>query len=520
MQRGKAAGYYRLSVEDDDVLMESNSITNQRRLVKKFVMENKELSRYEFCEFYDDGYSGTTMDRPGVQRLLNEIRNNHISVVIVKDISRFSRDYIELGTYMEQIFPFFGIRFIAITDNYDSSDYAGSTVDMNIAFKSLLADFYCKDISEKIKSSVSAKKNQGKYATGCVPFGYSKDMNNPYNLVIVQKEAEVVRYIFELSYSGKNLTQICRILNDKGILTPLEYINLRKRQNRKELEQQHKLWQAGTVRSILTNETYIGHMVYGKTEQSAVGSGKKLLKPREEWKVFRNHHEPIIDKKIFDAVQEKFNKVKNNTRRVIRYPLKGRLFCRYCKRALKVSKLSGEKLSFYCTSGKICSTAKCISGTVSNEELEDIVLSEIKKHLIILADKNLIINHSYITGKKEIKDREKYLKSLEKQLKELADSKAVLLENYHAGIINKRQYANKKDEINNKLYELQGQYEKEENEIKKQRKKIENFLMDLEEIFCYSGMNCLCSDMADIFIKRIEIDDNRNMDIYWTFNNH
>ncbi|MDE5780231.1 MAG: recombinase family protein [Lachnospiraceae bacterium] len=520
MRNGKVAGYYRLSIEDDDVQMESNSITNQRTLVKKFIMEDKELSQYEFCEFYDDGYSGTTMDRPGIQELLNEIRNNQIHVVIVKDISRFSRDYIELGTYMEQIFPFLGIRFIAITDHYDSMDYIGCTVDVNIAFKSLLADFYCKDVSDKVKSSVEAKKKQGKYAMGCVPFGYSKDKNNTYNLIIVQDEAEVVRYIFQLSYSGKNLTQICRILNDEGILTPLEFINLRKKQNRKELKQQYKLWQAGTVRSILTNETYIGHMVYGKTEQTAVGSGKKILKPKEEWKVFKNHHEAIVDKEIFDAVQKKFNKVKNNIRKNIQYPLKGKLFCRYCKRTLKVMRLAEEKLSFYCASGKICSDAECISKTINNEELEGVVLSELKNQLIILGDKNIIMQHSYIRKKEGIKEEEKNLKCLENQLKELTNNKALLLENYHTGILNKEQYKDKKNEITYKLSELQLQYEKEENEIKKQREEINDFPMDVEEIFRYSGMDCLCRDMVETFIKRIEIDGYKNIDIYWTFNNH
>ena len=139
----KIAGYYRLSMEDDEVKMESNSITNQRLLIKKYVSQDVELSQYAYCEFYDDGYSGTTMDRPGVQAMLEQIRNNEIQVVVVKDISRFSRDYIELGTYMEQIFPFMGIRFIAITDHYDSKDYISRTADMDIAFKSLLADFYC-----------------------------------------------------------------------------------------------------------------------------------------------------------------------------------------------------------------------------------------------------------------------------------------------------------------------------------------------------------------------------------------
>ena len=138
-----------------------------------------------------------------MQAMLEQIRKNEIKCVIVKDLSRFSRDYIELGTYMEQIFPFMGIRFISITEHYDSQDYIGKTADIDIGFQSLLADFYCKDISEKVKSSVMAKKNQGKYATGNTPFGYMKNESNPNELLVVQEEADVIRHIFELSSSGE-----------------------------------------------------------------------------------------------------------------------------------------------------------------------------------------------------------------------------------------------------------------------------------------------------------------------------
>lgn len=159
------AGYYRLSVEDGSTETESNSILSQRILVKKYIAAHKEFEGYGFCEFYDDGYSGTTMDRPGIQKLLAGIKDNKIQCVIVKDISRFSRDYIELGTYMEHVFPFMQVRFIAVTDHYDSNEnngYRGS-VGMDTAFKSLLSDFYCKDVSEKVKSSLEARKKQGKY---------------------------------------------------------------------------------------------------------------------------------------------------------------------------------------------------------------------------------------------------------------------------------------------------------------------------------------------------------------------
>ena len=306
MSENILAGYYRLSMEDGDIKEESNSITNQRLLIKRYILEHPEFSHYEYCEFYDDGVSGTTMNRPGMQAMLEKIKQNQIQCVIVKDLSRFSRDYIELGSYMEQIFPLMGIRFISIMERYDSNDYIGKTADIDIGFQSLLADFYCKDISGKVRSSVTAKKNQGKYATGNTPFGYKKNEQNRNELLVVPEEAEVIRHIFELSLSGQNLTQICRTLNDEKVPTPLEYRNQRKKQNRRELQQEHKYWQQGTVRSILTNESYLGSMIYNKSVQAEVGGSRSILKPREEWKIFENHHPAIISREVFDKVQERF----------------------------------------------------------------------------------------------------------------------------------------------------------------------------------------------------------------------
>lgn len=230
----KIAGYYRLSREDNEK-DESNSIKNQRLFVKKYISQDTELCQYVYYEFSDDGYSGTTMNRPKMQEMLKQIKNNEIQIVVVKDISRFSRDYISLGTYMEQIFPFMGIRFIAITDGYDSKNYIGRTVDMDIAFKNLLADFYCKDVSAKVKSALETRRRQGKYSTALVPFGYAKDENDPYKLVVVPEEAQIIKQIFQLFASGNNLTQICKNFNEKGVMTPLEYKNFRKKENRKEL---------------------------------------------------------------------------------------------------------------------------------------------------------------------------------------------------------------------------------------------------------------------------------------------
>lgn len=514
----KIAGYYRLSIEDDEEKIESNSITNQRQLVKKYISQDTELCKYEFCEFYDDGYSGTTMNRPGLQEMLRLVKNGEIQIVIVKDISRFSRDYIELGTYMEQIFPFMDIRFIAITDHYDSRDYIGCTADMDIAFKGLLADFYCKDVSAKVKSSLEAKRKQGKYSTGLVPFGYIKDKNNPYKLLIAPEEAKIVRYIFQLSVSGSNLTQICRKLNDEGIMTPLEYRDLRKKQNYKALQRQHKFWQAGTVRTILTNESYIGNMVYNKSEQTAVASGKTIIKPRSEWKIFENHHEAIIDKELFAAVQTKFNQRKGTKRKRIEYPLRGKVFCGCCKRTLKVMRLAEEKLFFYCPNERISSNAGCMAESLSNEKLEDIVLSEIIKQLIILADRNVILGNIQLKVEKQIKVSEKELETLQKKIEELTEQKAVCLEQYHIGRLDKEQFQQKRNEIVRMMKELKSEHDIKKREIGQYVKAKEEVSKNNESLLCYSDMEYLNREMVESFVERIEVDGDSNIDIYFTFN--
>lgn len=516
--KSKIAGYYRLSIEDDDIKVESNSITNQRLLIKRYIAEHPVFSDCEYCEFYDDGISGTTMNRPGMQAMLEQIRQNEIKCVIVKDLSRFSRDYIELGTYMEQIFPFMGIRFISIAEHYDSQNYIGKTADIDIGFQSLLADFYCKDISEKVRSSVMAKKNQGKYATGNTPFGYMKSKNHPNELLIVQEEAEVIRHIFELSLSGRNMTEICRVLNDEKILTPLEYKNLRKKQNRKELQQERKYWQQGTVRTILTNESYVGSMVYNKSVQAEVGGSRTILKPREEWKVFENHHPAIISRKVFDEVQEKYFHKKVASRKPILYALKGKVYCAYCRRRLRIMKLAGGKLFYYCSNQKLNSDNECVSESISNEVLERIVLKEIKMQIAGLADLERVRAVVSEKQRKVIKSTGREAAVVKTEISELMESKAGLLEAYHAGACTRDQYMECRKQLGQQISDRRKRLE----ELEKQKDDCDNLLnkdtQGYEEFLQYAGFETVTKEMADVFIKRIDISRDKMIDIHWTFN--
>lgn len=296
----KIAIYLRLSKEDEWIAQESNSISCQRLLLKGYIERNFE--NYEIMEFVDDGYSGTSMDRPGMKEMLTCVRQKKINCIIVKDFSRFSRDYVETGSYVEQIFPFMGVRFISVNDHYDSEDSHQKTIGMNLAFKTLVNDLYSKDLSVKVKSALTSKKERGIYCSGNCPFGYRKKADDRNQVEVVEEEAEVVREIFRLTLEGYTSMEIAKKFNQESIKTPVEYLIARGATHRKPVGKEFS-WQHSVICNILKNDFYVGDVVYGKYEKDSVG-GKKHLKPRSEWKITYKHHEPIIEREIFEAVRE------------------------------------------------------------------------------------------------------------------------------------------------------------------------------------------------------------------------
>lgn len=198
----KIALYIRLSVEDQMKKDESESIINQRYFLNDFLDRNDEFKSFKREEYVDDGYTGTNEKRPSFQRMLEEVKSGKINAIIVKDLSRFMRDYISLGDYLENIFPFLGIRFIAINDGYDSAKEKGNGTDLDIQFKGLLYDFYTKDISQKVKTVTTELKKQGKFLAWSPPFGYMKDPDNKHNIIIDEKTAWIVRKVYDLALTG------------------------------------------------------------------------------------------------------------------------------------------------------------------------------------------------------------------------------------------------------------------------------------------------------------------------------
>lgn len=308
-KRFLAAMYLRLSKDDSDVgnvkkgrlKSESNSIGNQRELIRAFIHKQQDMELYD--SYVDNGFSGSNFDRPEFKRMINDIETGKVNCVIVKDLSRFGRDYIESGRYIQKIFPALSVRFIAIIDHYDSFQADGLESGIVVPVKNFINDSYCRDISIKVKSQFEVKRKNGECIAPFAPYGYKKADNKSF-LVPDEYAADIVRKIFAWKIEGMAILAIAEKLNGLGILSPKEY--------KKSIGIHYKggfsgavksKWSSTTIKRILTNEIYLGHMVQGKREKINYKLKKSMDKPQEKWIKVENTHEAVISKDQFWIVQ-------------------------------------------------------------------------------------------------------------------------------------------------------------------------------------------------------------------------
>lgn len=295
MEKQILAVYVRLSLEDGDfaagdVKTESDSICHQREMITRYIKENRLALQMQIREFADDGYSGTNFERPAVKEMLALAQSGKIECIIVKDISRFGRNYLEVEDYLEQIFPSLGVRFIAINDGYDSADYTGTTGGMETALRSLLYDLYSKDLSQKIRASLLVRRKRGDFIGSKAPFGYQFS-GQKRNLAVDNTAAQYVKKIFKLACGGYGTGEIARILNTEKIPTPRCYQNKTQPQ---QISNQKGLWDSRSVRRILQNQIYLGIAVNGKSRVEKIGSRHFQPVPEEDWICVPDRHEALI----------------------------------------------------------------------------------------------------------------------------------------------------------------------------------------------------------------------------------
>ena len=384
--------YLRLSRDDGDKA-ESDSIQNQRELINDFLKKHPEIKKVQ--EYIDDGYSGTNFDRPNFKRMMAEIEKGHIDCVIVKDLSRLGRNYIEMGKYRERIFPMYGVRVIAINDNYDTANESSDADQIVIPFKNLINDAYCRDISMKIRSQLDVKRKNGQFIGSFATYGYMKDPKNKNHLIIDEYAANVVRMIFNMKLEGYSAGTIADHLNESKVLTPMEYkrfcgLNF----NGGFQISTDPIWHPNTVTRILKNEVYLGIAVQGKNRK--INYKVKESRPIDESKWIRvpGSHDPIIPKEIFDTVQ---NMLRLDTRTSPKKTqvdvLSGLVRCGDCgQNMIRRCSTKKEKTYYYYH----CSTHKngegCSSHLISSDKLQDMILWQIRQQVELLVNAEMVLS--------------------------------------------------------------------------------------------------------------------------------
>lgn len=516
----KLAMYLRLSLEDkrDDsngnlIQDESNSIGNQRKQILEYIHHNPELAECEVQEFSDDGYSGTNMERPGMQKLLKEVKANKIRCIIVKDMSRFSRDYIEIGTYLNQIFPFMGIRFISLNDHYDSREHHGSTIEIDTAFQTLLYDLYSKDVSVKVKTSFENKCANGEYVFGQVPFGYEKSREVKNTVIVNKKEAEIVRHIFFLAMQGKSSTQIAKQLYEEKIPTIRQ---IRKPGTEVQDGKLHT-WSGQTIRTILNNRFYLGEMAYGKTVRKSVGSKSSMALPKKDWKVIPNHHEALISEEIF--LQASVFRPENSTKRNReKHPLTRKLYCGGCGYSLNYKPIQGKNRyrRFECRKHSLLQIPECCT-YINADLLEETVLFMLNKELMLRGDAMKQKESLYSFQEAGIHTLKKKLSEYGQVKKQTQAEKDILYEKYALYKLPVKEYQRKAKELTERLSSLSISEEDAVKKLAGLEKEYQKAEKDMKQIIRYSHIEVLTQEVVDNFIKKVYAYRDKRVEIEWNF---
>jgi len=446
MKKYKAAVYVRLSKEDMENVrvgkVESDSISNQKQLILDFVKEKTDITVVSIRE--DDGYTGTDYERPAFRQMMDDIRTGKIDCVIVKDLSRFGREYINAGKYIDRLFPYYGVRLIAINDNVDTVT-RNSYDDFNITVKNLMNDNYCRDISIKIRSQLQVKRKKGEFIGAHTPYGYQKSGRDKNQLVVDPYPAKVVQDIFRWKLDGMNQEGICRKLEREGILSPMEYKRSQGIPFKTSFKtKQRAEWSPLAVRRILTNPVYVGTLVQGVRTRPNHKIKKTVVNEKDDWVIIENAHEPIIRPKNFLLVQKLLDlDTRTAPGQDYVYPLAGLITCGDCHGSMirKTINSSGKKYIYY-----ICSTKKnygsCSTHEISEKKLEDTVLKLLQDHIsmILELDSCMKAIREAPVQQVNIYKMQDRLQAIETELDRYKRLKILAYEDYKEGVLTKDDY--------------------------------------------------------------------------------
>ena len=501
--------YCRLSC-DDDLQGDSNSIRNQKMLLKQYADEHK-LRNVRF--YVDDGYSGSNFDRPDFQRMIRDIDEGKVSTVIVKDMSRFGRDHILVGYYTKYYFAEADVRFIAVYDQVDSETNPDDDIT---PFKNILNEMYAKDCSKKIKAVMKAKGNAGKHLATHPPLGYKKDPNDKEKWVIDERGAETVREIFSLCMNGYGPTQIARILTERKIDTPVVYFHKHGLPTPAKLREDSEIWDQKSVARILENVEYTGCTVNFKTYKKSYKSKKRIKLPQEDWLIFENTQEVIIDRQTFDSVQ----KIRQCKRRPSRMgemsSLSGMVYCADCGKRMYLCRCTTMKQAEYfnCSTYRKKKKNLCTSHQITVKAVETLLLDDLKRTLRFAQSQKeeflrMLEENSEVKTKQEIKENLRELSAAEERIKALDKIIQSLYEDKVAGILSEERYLKLSDTYETEQADLTEKAQMLKAEIEKDKKEKDEILDFLCLVEKYSSIEELTPEIIRSFVDRIIVHEKR-----------
>ena len=518
MKEYNIAIYIRLSVADEDAGMskvESDSIGNQRNLINRFLDRHPALSKYPRTEFCDDGFTGTNTNRPAFTDMLNRVKKGEFNLICVKDFSRYSRDYIEIGDCLECLFPFLGVRFISVNDNYDSDDYIGTTGGLDVVMRNIVYAAYSKDLSMKTTTAKMQLMKQGKFVGGYAPYGYVLHPTIRNRLAIDPEAARVVRKIFMLAIDGNTSTDIAIRLNDEGIPTPGQYFIERHPDTKKYRNASDKLnWTHAMIYRTLTKQVYTGCAVGHERRIVAPLSRKTAKQDIEKQFVVENMHEAIVSREEYDLAQAAIRKTGRSPAKASNYPLRSLIRCGNCGRCMTFLK---SKKGFFCSYGRTDRNSACPTEPIyTATDIEQRIYDAIMLFLSAEVEKCDLSNKLLKKKKTEIQKNMDALTDFQKQREKLKKQKLKSYEQYSTGATTKQAYLGEKRTIDEKLRAIGDSISETEQRIT-DLESMEESEQQKSQDDRFLNEPSLTYDMAHAFVDAVYVYPDGTNEICWKF---
>ncbi len=524
--------YVRLSIENSGKDDDGDSIENQTSICKEYVEEHPDLKLYDIYE--DNGKKGTNFDRPEFNRLMDDVRAGKVKCVLVKDLSRFGRDYIEAGEYLEKIFPFLGVRFISITDGYDSLTAGDAEGALMIPLKNMINDVYAKDISRKIITSFRARQEKGEYLPAFPPYGYVKSKTKAYRYEVDEEVAPYVRMIFEWKAAGVSHSEICKRLNDMGAVTPA----------RRKVElgiwhaekYKHTIWHGRTIIDIMKNATYTGTLVYGRMPKSLYQGIKCHRAKPDEWRCIPDAHEAIVSQELFDKVQKIFDErsarmqkkwaeSKQVRDKIVNLFVK-RIYCGDCGKRMRFVKGNNalRDKNFYYTNyvcgGYLDSGYRnCTRHSIRYQDVADAVFAAMQVQMEYALNQEKMMQKLRGTAKERnlIDQYVAKVNYLTQELKKVNSRREGLFESFAEGILDEADYQYAKKSYDEEYASL----EKQLSEAKSRKKELDGVLTAnnewLQAMHKVEDATELDQDLVNALVKKVLIYEDNRVEVEFKF---